>query len=424
MHMRRKIFALLFTVSLTGLSLLTSCWLTPSTYTYVDYEPVYMPVEELRSSVEALPSRSLVNPGKIWVYNQYLLINERGEGIHVIDNSNPSSPQFVSFLAIPGNGDMSVRENILYADSYIDLVALDISDPVAAREVGRVENIFPQTLENTGIAFDPDRGVIVDWKEVTVEVEGGDDSRPIADGRPFQRGGGVITANDASAAAPGTSGELSVGGSMARFTIVNGILYVVDSDDLQLFTLTEPSRPAAWAKVNVGWGIETIFAYGNKLFIGSQRGMFIYDNSNPLNPTQLAEFLHVRSCDPVVADDKYAYVTLRTGTACARGSNQLDIIDIGDIRNPQLLKSYAMQNPHGLAIVGNTLYICDGEAGLKVFDAENRSDIKLETQDASLETYDIIPVGSLAIVIGPDGLHQYDCSDPSNIQKLSVIAPR
>ncbi|HHN47860.1 MAG TPA: hypothetical protein ENN08_02830, partial [Bacteroidales bacterium] len=52
------------------------------------------------------------------------------QGIHVVDNSNPASPQIISFIAIPGNYDLAIRGNILFADSYIDLVALDISDPL------------------------------------------------------------------------------------------------------------------------------------------------------------------------------------------------------------------------------------------------------------------------------------------------------
>ena len=55
----------------------------------------------------------------------------------------------------------------------------------------------------------------------------------------------------------------------------------------------------------------------NRLFIGSQTGMFIYNLSNPDNPVQDGQFNHVRSCDPVIADEKYAYVTLRSGS-CQR----------------------------------------------------------------------------------------------------------
>lgn len=58
-----------------------------------------------------------------------MYINERFEGIHVIDNRDPSSPQNVAFLDIPGNIDLAVNGDALYADSYVDLVTIDISNP-------------------------------------------------------------------------------------------------------------------------------------------------------------------------------------------------------------------------------------------------------------------------------------------------------
>ena len=104
--------------------------------------PLTRSLTELRSSVKAESKHELVRPGKIYTKGNYLFINEIKEGIHVVDNSDPANPRFVSFIVIPGNGDIAVRNNILYADSFSDLVALDISDPGNAKEVSRVENVF------------------------------------------------------------------------------------------------------------------------------------------------------------------------------------------------------------------------------------------------------------------------------------------
>lgn len=135
-------------------------------------------------------------------------------------------------------------------------------------------------------------------------------------------------------------------------------------------------------------------------------------------------FSHLMGCDPVVADDKYAYVTLRSGTTCRNTSlNQLDVVDISDLRSPKLVKSYPMQSPHGLGKDGNTLFICEGKSGLKVYDAANVNTIdKNQLTTESMHSYDIIPFQKVAIVIGEDGLYQYDYSDPKKLQLLSRIA--
>lgn len=103
-------------------------------YTYKLYKPIYMGFGELRSAVKSLPAESMSTIGKIYYKAPYIFISETDKGIHIIDNTDPSSPQNISFINIPGCIDMAVMDNILYADSYIDLVAIDISDPLNVKE--------------------------------------------------------------------------------------------------------------------------------------------------------------------------------------------------------------------------------------------------------------------------------------------------
>ncbi len=96
--------------------------------------------------------------------------------------------------------------------------------------------------------------------------------------------------------------------------MVDDYLYVLSGSDLQLFEIKDPAAPSVWEKIRIGWDIETIFPYQDKLFIGGQEGMYIYDNTDPANPIQISRFSHVKSCDPEVVEGNYAYVTLRGGT--------------------------------------------------------------------------------------------------------------
>lgn len=387
------------------------------------YQPVYKKADEIRNGVKVTGARQLKNTGKIYVYGKYILVNERKTGIHVIDNSNPSAPNILGFIEIPGNGDMAVRNGILYADSYVDIVAIDITNPGQPVLVKRIENIFPESLDASSGFIDHEKGILVDLiiKDTLIKYsykdcgDGGYVNAPMTDGREL--GGGGIT-KDASGSGGNTNG---IGGSMARFTIFDNYLYAVDRSNLQIFDITSASNPKVWSKFNIGWNIETIYPFKDKLFIGSMTGMFIYDVSTPWNPSLLGQFQHARACDPVVANDNYAYVTVRTGTGCGGNLNQLDVLDISNITNPRLIKSYPMQEPAGLGLDKNVLFICDGPAGLKVFDITKPEDIQLLDWQSDIKTFDVIPLGYSLLMIGADGFYQYDYTNPKSLKLLSMI---
>ena len=307
------------------------------------------------------------------------------------------------------------------------MLAFNISDASAPELVNRVEGIFPNPFDVEGVRLDPERGIQVGWSEkdtvMTWEYSDCDDYNPVYyRGGAMKDGGGFMDSNAENGdGSGGGNNAVGIGGSMARFTLYDNYLYVVDRQNLQLFDISNVTDPKVWSKINIGWNIETIFPYKDKLFIGSMNGMFIYDNSTPWNPVLLSEFSHARSCDPVVANDKYAYVTLRGGTTCGGFSNQLDIIDIQDLMNPKLIKTYPMQEPYGLGLDGTTLFICDGNAGLKIFDVDKPENIELLNWQSNINTYDVIPYRDIAIMIGNDGLYQYDYTDPKNLKLLSKI---
>jgi hypothetical protein len=415
-QVRHQLGLLLF-VMLTVLG--TSCSDTCSTtYTYTVQEPQYMLRTELREAVKTIAPQALENPGKIYVRGNYLFINEVNKGIHIFNNSDPSSPRPVSFITIPGNVDLAVKGNILYADSYIDLLAFDISQPEATHLVKRLVDVFP----NFGWVNTTSPTIITGYKavektEVIDDCNGG--GGRFMSTQSFNDG-----ANRAlGVSGPGGGGSVGVGGSMARFTIVNNHLYTVSMSSLQLFDITSPSDPQTGNKISLPWGIETIFPYENKLFIGAQNGMHIYDNSTPTAPQHLSTFAHVQSCDPVVVQGDYAYVTLRSGNACFGNTNQLDVINIKDPRQPRLIKTYPMQNPHGLGIDNELLFLCEGQHGLKLFNAADplQIDKNLLQHFKNIDAYDVIPLGNTLLMIGKDGLFQYDYSQNNELRLLSVI---
>ncbi|MGZ5303984.1 MAG: LVIVD repeat-containing protein [Bacteroidia bacterium] len=222
--------------------------------------------------------------------------------------------------------------------------------------------------------------------------------------------------DSASPSAEVSGNGSGVGGSMARFTVAGDFLYTVSNTNLNVFALNNPSDPAFFHTVSVGLNIETIFSRDPKtLFIGSESGMNIYSLDNPEYPMLLSRTGHIRSYDPVVANEKYAFVTLRSGPN--HGTNELQVYDISNLRNPWLMTTYPMTSPRGLGLRNNTLIICDDK--LKFYDASNPMNLQ-EQHTYDVKAYDVIPLPDNLLVIAEDGLYQYK-DDGNNLTLLSKI---
>ncbi len=396
-----------------------------NTYETITYEanvPVYMPMAEFRGSFSKSEAVEITQPGKIYFKDGYLFVNEYGKGIHVIDNSNPSDPKKIAFYEIIGNVDMEIKGSTLYADSFIDLLAIDISDIENPVEIGRIENIFPEIFPEGDnwypySTIDRSKGVIVDWKVETI-TEVVDNGVP---GNWIYRSDVVFMSAET---AGNWSGGAGVAGSMARFMLNDNSLYLIAHPwMLKTVDVAQPAEMTIVDSVTVPNNMETLYRLENNLFIGTTTGMLIFDLTDPQKPRQLSSYDHISACDPVVVDGQYAYVTLRTGTRCANGSNLLEVIDISSPANPFLVKSYPMFNPHGLGVDGDLLFVCDGKAGLKVYDKSDPLAI-ITSQLAhypELEAFDVIPFNDVLMLIGQGGIYQFSYSDPGNIVQISHI---
>lgn len=384
--------------------------------------PVYMDAAVWRAGSFTMEApRTLERPGKIYLYNDLLIVNDLMKGVHIFDNTNPSAPVSLGFLPVHANVDIAVRNNILYLDSYTDLLSFDISNPSQPVYLSRVENVFEFTNyieldgfnENMPMAYpNPSLGIVTGWTqgETTEEVYG------------YNRGGGVFTALESfDGGSSGSPSVIGMGGSLARFTIADHYLYTLESWQLGVFDLSDGMVHTT--DISLTRSSETLFPYGNNLFIGTTTGLLIYDITNGGNPTPLADFAHVNSCDPVAVQGDKAFVTLRTGTNCNGNTNSLLVIDLVDIRNPQLMYEFPMTNPRGLALDGSTLFLCDGPDGLEVYD---RTDLAMINQSLissfpGITSSDVIAHDQVLVMTADEGIYQYSYADLQNIVQLSLI---
>lgn len=387
----------------------------PQQYTYTIYTPVYKSKTEVLATINATTIPAVEHAGKLYIKDNFIYLNEVDKGVHIIDNSDPAHPAQVAFLSIPGNLDIAIRDNILYADMYDDLLALDISNPLHAVLTGSLHNFFTGRAYVNGQFATTEDKVAVDWttKDTTILV----------DEQNYCRECWYALQNSGGTKSSGT-GSSGTAGSMAAMVLMNDHLYAItEMHSLGIVDISNPSSPQLDSTFFAGYDLQTIYPFEGKLFLGSAIGMFMYDVSDPQNPVSVGQFSHGRACDPVVADGSYAYVTLHAGEACGGDQNELNVIDIKDLQNSQLVKTYPLTKPTGLCKDGNLLFVCDG-TNVKIFDATDPAGLVQKQTISSNEPYDVIATNNTAMVVTNEGLFQYDYSNLNNIRQLSFFAAK
>lgn len=408
--MQKRIFPL--AVVAIAATLLYGCFKDVMLEKYSFYRPVYKTRSEVRAGIKPSAPQPIQNPGKLFIKGDYVYLNDINKGIHIIDYANPVSPRNIAFIAIPGNVDIAVNGNYLYADCYTDLVTLDITNPLNAVAVNFDDKVFPQKYPV------PDSNlVIADWIKVDTTVKNINVLKNVP-GIWLMSGGPL-----AGASGGGSTNAPGQAGSMSRFALMNNRLYTVSTMQLQVFNLNNAADPVYTKTVFPGTGnIETLYPFNNTLFIGSMNGMHIFSVTDPDNPVKTGMFTHAAACDPVITDGSYAYVTLRSGTLCASQSNQMDVVNVSNINNPSLVKTYPFTNPHGLSKDGNSIFLCDGAAGLKILDAHDVNHIQTLKVFSGINAYDVIAANDLAITVANDGLYFISYANPADIRIISKLS--
>lgn len=394
--------------------------------TYQEATAVYGDLEATRNQPLNTSTRAINNPGKIFVGTDFILLGEEEQGIHIIDNADISNPQFINFINIPGNREFFVKDHFLYAESYYDLLKIDLSDIKNVKLAGRVTNLFQETMFN-------DKGEALlgfTFKEVQKEIDIQssfyedimEDNIVYLD---FAKN--IIPKSAVPSSFAGNSNQQS--GTVNRITYNQGHVYVINLNRLAIVDDTN----GVFEKINGASNLtlpdamETIFPYKDKLFVGSRSAMNIYDVKDPKKPTDLYQFDHATSCDPVLPVDDVAYITLRTGdfSGCPGHINAMVVLDIENLGSPTEEAEIEMESPYGMALIGDLLFVGEGENGLSIFDANDRQHPELIKKADEIKAYDIIAhpgISGLLLIAGPDGLSQFTMNNELNFTINSQIA--
>lgn len=207
-------------------------------------------------------------------------------------------------------------------------------------------------------------------------------------------------------------------GSLSRFASVGDYLYTVENQKLNVFSILDQTNPVKVNSINIGFNIETIFNYKKYLYIGSQNGMYIYSVEAPETPKYLSDVRHFTACDPVVANNTHAFVTVHANIGCGTNINVLEIYDITDVLTPVLISRRNLTKPIGLGLYNDYLFVCDDE--VKIFDISDATDTKL-VHAINKDAFDVIVNGDHLILIGEAGLYQYRLND-NNIADTAELS--
>lgn len=370
---------------------------------------IYGDIEEIRSVELVSPPRLIENAGKLFIGENYILIGENGKGIHILDNTNPNSPVNIAFLQLPFTKEFFVDNDMIYAESHYDFIKislLDINNPVL---VDREEYAFAEAIENEeGLALVGFSYQVVtrSFKTDSEEAEALRDSYNLY----YDFNNSLIPASSVPSSFIGSGRDIK--GTVNKIAVYSNHVYVLSNSKLHYFQDT-PTDIMLIGSSDIGWDNETIYSEGTHLFIGTQWSMIVMDVSNPSAPIETSTYNHPNSCDPVLPVGDIAYLTLRTAdfTGCSGDENTLDVLDISDINNPEEITTIAMTSPYGMTLIGDLLYIGEGENGMSIFDASDRANPILISTNTSIVAYDVIEhptIPNRILTTSDYGLSQYE----------------
>lgn len=232
----------------------------------------------------------------------------------------------------------------------------------------------------------------------------------------------LIACSDDSSSSVGAESGDGQGGSFATFTLKGDYLYAVDNEKLNTFLIADAHQenPSFSNSVEVGFGIETLFGFKENLFIGSSDAMYIYNLDNPDTPSFESRSNHFRACDPVIANDTHAFVTIHGGTRCGGNANQLIVYDINDVKNPNRLLDFNLVEPKGLALYKNK-YVFVADTAIRIFDITDlgNNNVKLISK-IDQNANDLIIRDDHLFAVGDHGVYQYQLDENPDLSVTAI----
>jgi len=151
---------------------LQSCWLLLGggdddlpNFNNTQFEPVTMQREAFEEAFEMTTPQVLTKPGKIYIKDHFLFVNDVNKGFQIYNYVNPSQPIPLVYLKVPGATDVAVRDNLLFINQAVDLITVLYDTSTQGFSViDRDRNMFPQKRAPNGQWYNANENeIIIDW---------------------------------------------------------------------------------------------------------------------------------------------------------------------------------------------------------------------------------------------------------------------
>jgi hypothetical protein len=230
------------------------------------------------------------------------------------------------------------------------------------------------------------------------------------------RVGGLVAVDISNPALPSKIGHSPDGITNLDIMVRNGIVYCATNRGMDVYDVTDPTKPKRISSYEVGSEVYTIELMGNVAFLATIRGgVQLLDITNPTNPQ------FITSLNEIMGADTVKIVGDRLYTA----GNNFAIYDLKDPRAPRLLgvqslrtTSGSSQAATGMSASGNFMF--SGHYTLEVYDTSNPEQTAF-INEFSIGAEGIDIVGNFIYVANSKGVDVLEWTGATNLPV--VMAP-
>lgn len=193
--------------------------------------------------------------------------------------------------------------------------------------------------------------------------------------------------------------------------IYGNFLYAVtDQKGINIYNISNPSNPTFVKKIRNSSSITDIYIYGDNLFISdADKKLYIYDLTTPTAPSLISGAETLYDIDHMISNGTYLY---------AIAYNRIYIYDISDISNPVEVAQYSSLLSlwtKAIALQGTTLYTAESTDGLRIIDVSDPTSLtEISNLTGIGDSRDIVVSGNYVYLASyTSGMHIIDVSDLS-----------
>lgn len=278
------------------------------------------------------------------VNEQYAFVADYSEGFKIYDISNPSSPvQIAIYETYQAQGVCSLGNLIFVSDSNEGLKVFDVSNVHIPEIVGSIDTVFAiETVIYGNYAY------VADYVSGIKVID-------ISNPEKLRIAGECFT-------------------YQARSLVVDdNFLYVADYlEGLKIIDLTSPENPYEVSRLMTGMtGTYGIAKSGDYLFLADVEGLIVVNVRVPYSPLLVSADSYAGPLYSLHLDGSYIYAV--GNEEAPHGNKGVYIYDISDPANPFLTGTWDADAVYtrDIFVSSRYAYLADGTGGLKILDLVN-----------------------------------------------------